>query len=93
MGKPVKKKGLLERSVLAVLISKRLIVRAALTFSYLAVFVWLVWMLFHGKADESNRDILNIAFGTFFGTFSSVIGFWFKRDEGDDAESKADPTD
>lgn len=90
---PKKRKGFLERSVVTVLIGKRLMIRALLTFAYLAVFVWLVWMLFHARADEGNRDLLIVAFGTFLGVFNNVIGFWFKRDEGDEEESKVDPTD
>ena len=41
---------------------------------------WILHLLFHPtlELDPTHRDLLNIILGTFIGTFSKMIDFWFR---------------
>jgi len=84
-------KGLWERSVVAVLVSKRLIIRSVITLIVLAIFIFLLYLLFYKKIDNEFKDLINVAIGAFLASFGRIIDFWFHKDEEDAKEDKADP--
>jgi hypothetical protein len=54
----------------------------AITVSVFGLFVWIIWLLFHGTLDDKFRDLMNIIVGGFLASFGKVVDFWFKSDKG-----------
>ena len=50
----------------------------AITVSVFGLFVWIIWLLFHGTLDDKFRDLMNIIVGGFLASFGKVVDFWFK---------------
>ena len=42
------------------------------------LFIWIIWLLFHGTLDDKFRDLMNIIVGGFLASFGKVVDFWFK---------------
>ena len=54
----------------------------AITVSVFGLFVWIIWLLFHGTLDDKFRDLMNIIVGGFLASFGKVVDVWFKSDKG-----------
>ena len=93
MDEPIKKKSFLQSAGLEIIISKRLIIRAIFTATLMAIFVYILWLLFHKEIQSGHRDILNVIIGSFLGILIKSTDFWFKRDDEDARVDKADPLD
>jgi len=88
-----KKRGIISASVMTILVSKRMLIRAFFTFCLFGLFIFILILLFRYKVDGQFRDLLNILLGTFMGVFNNAFNFWFKRDDEDTKEDKVDPFD
>lgn len=75
-------------SVAAVLLNKRLIIRAVITAAVLGMIIYIIRMLFFYTINSEYKDILNVIIGAVLGQLPTVINFWFKRDDDDQKEEK-----
>ena len=50
----------------------------SITVAIFGLFIWIIWLLFHGTLDDKFRDLLNIIIGSFLVSFGKVVDFWFK---------------
>lgn len=78
----------LNSSVLAVLLNKRLIIRAIITAAVLGMIVYMTRMLFFYKPSAEYKDIINVIIGAILGQLPTVVNFWFKKDSDDHNEDK-----
>lgn len=75
---------------MAIILNKRLIIRAIITAIVLAMVVYIVRMLFFYPIRSEHKDILNVIIGAILGQVPTVINFWFKKDDEDKAEEDAE---
>lgn len=76
------------KSLAALVVNKRLIIRAATTLLVLAVLVYIIRLLFTYSSDTGFREnMLNVIIGAVIMSFSKVMDFWFRRDDEDKVDS------
>lgn len=79
---------LFHKSVVTMLASRRLILRAIFTAMVFITIVYIIRLLFFYKVEDNYRDILNVIIGALVAQVSKVVDFWFKKDDEDNKEDK-----
>lgn len=87
-----KQRGVILSSLDAVVINRKLILRAAITISYYALLFYLIRLLFFYKPSPDYKDVLLIIVGALVGNLTKVTDFWFHRESEDIEDSKKYPT-
>ena len=88
-----RRQGFLCQSMAAVLLNKRLIIRAVFSVVLVAYMVYLVHLLFFHAPADSMKDMINVMLGAVLMAFSKVVDFWFRRDDEDKKTDGMDPTE
>jgi hypothetical protein len=86
----MEQKGFWDKSLAAVIINRRLIIRAAITLATLGIIVYILRMLFFYKPSPEFKDLINVVIGAMLMSLSKVIDFWFKKDDEDHVEEKTE---
>jgi hypothetical protein len=81
-----------DKSITAVIINRRLILRAIFTLVVLGFLFYVVRLLFHAKADGEFKDLINVVLGAMLVSYSKIIDYWFRRDDEDKREERIEST-
>ena len=57
------------------------IARIIITMGVLAIFAWLVYLIFFEEVTCTTRDLLFILVGGFLSSFQNIIDYWFKKEK------------
>ena len=57
------------------------IARIIITMGVLAIFAWLVYLIFFEEVTGTTRDLLFILVGGFLSSFQNIIDYCFKKEK------------
>ena len=67
--------------VTALLQNKHLLFRMLITMMVLSMVFYMVRMLAYGRISTDYKDMLLIILGAILGNYTSVVNWWFHKDE------------